>query len=43
MKEAQEMLVKWENDDAEVRLLWEKMNVLVYDRFLLLSTKPCGE
>jgi len=33
MKEAQEMLVKWENDDAEVRLLWEKMNGWVYDGF----------
>ena len=30
-KEAQEMLQKWENNDSEVRALWEKMNGWVYD------------
>ncbi|WMJ73689.1 arginine--tRNA ligase [Cytophagaceae bacterium ABcell3] len=33
MKEAQEMLVKWENGDKEVRALWEKMNNWVYQGF----------
>lgn len=33
MKEAQEMLVKWEAKDAEVRALWEKMNSWVYEGF----------
>ena len=28
--EAQEMLIKWENKDASVRALWEKMNGWVY-------------
>lgn len=31
--EAQEMLRKWENNDSEVRALWEKMNSWVYDGF----------
>lgn len=31
--EAQEMLRKWEANDAEVRALWEKMNTWVYDGF----------
>lgn len=31
--EAQEMLVKWENNDTAVRALWEKMNGWVYDGF----------
>ena len=31
--EAQEMLKKWENNDPEVRALWEKMNGWVYDGF----------
>lgn len=31
--EAQEMLIKWERSDAEVRGLWEKMNQWVYDGF----------
>ncbi len=31
--EAQEMLRKWEAEDAEVRDLWEKMNQWVYDGF----------
>jgi len=30
---AQEMLVKWENKDQEVRKLWHKMNQWVYDGF----------
>ena len=33
MKEAQQMLRKWEEGDAEVRALWEKMNGWVYDGF----------
>jgi arginyl-tRNA synthetase len=33
LKEAQEMLVKWENEDKEVRVLWEKMNGWVYEGF----------
>lgn len=32
-KEAKEMLVKWEENDAEVRALWQKMNSWVYDGF----------
>ena len=31
--EAQDMLRKWEANDAEVRALWEKMNGWVYDGF----------
>ncbi len=33
MKEAHEMLVKWENNDPEVRALWTKMNDWVYAGF----------
>lgn len=33
IKEAHEMLVKWENNDPEVRSLWEKMNEWVYAGF----------
>ena len=33
IKEAHEMLVKWENNDPEVRALWEKMNNWVYAGF----------
>ena len=33
MKEAHEMLVKWEANDPEVRALWEKMNNWVYAGF----------
>ena len=33
MKEAQAMLLKWEQGDAEVRALWEKMNGWVYAGF----------
>ena len=33
MKEAREMLVKWEAGDAEVRALWKKMNDWVYAGF----------
>ncbi len=33
LKEAQEMLLKWEQGDPEVRALWEKMNSWVYQGF----------
>ena len=33
IKEAHEMLVKWEQGDAEVRALWRKMNEWVYEGF----------
>ena len=33
MKEAQAMLVKWEQNDPEVRALWQKMNEWVYAGF----------
>ena len=33
IKEAHEMLVKWENNDPEVRALWQKMNSWVYAGF----------
>ena len=33
IKEAHEMLVKWEKNDPEVRALWEKMNNWVYAGF----------
>ena len=33
IKEAHEMLVKWEQDDKEVRALWQKMNSWVYAGF----------
>lgn len=33
IKEAHEMLVKWEQNDPEVRALWEKMNNWVYEGF----------
>ncbi|MGM9725166.1 MAG: arginine--tRNA ligase, partial [Prevotella sp.] len=33
IKEAHEMLVKWEQNDPEVRALWKKMNDWVYDGF----------
>ena len=33
MKEAREMLVKWEQNDPEVRKLWETMNSWVYAGF----------
>ena len=32
-KKAQEMLVKWEAKDVEIRALWEKMNAWVYEGF----------
>jgi arginyl-tRNA synthetase len=32
-KEAQEMLLKWEKGDPEIRTLWAKMNQWVYDGF----------
>ena len=31
--EAQEMLLKWEKNDPEIRALWEKMNAWVYKGF----------
>ena len=33
IKEAHQMLVKWEQNDPEVRALWEKMNAWVYAGF----------
>ena len=33
LQEAKEMLVKWEQNDAEVRALWEQMNTWVYEGF----------
>lgn len=33
IREAHDMLVKWENNDPEVRALWEKMNNWVYAGF----------
>ena len=33
LREAQEMLLKWEQGDPEVRALWEKMNSWVYAGF----------
>lgn len=33
MKEAQQMLVKWEQGDKEVRSLWQQMNGWVYEGF----------
>ena len=33
MKEAREMLVKWEHNDTETRALWKKMNDWVYAGF----------
>lgn len=33
MKQAQRMLVQWENNDEEVRSLWSKMNGWVYEGF----------
>lgn len=33
MKEAQQMLVRWEEGDAEVKNLWHQMNGWVYDGF----------
>ncbi len=33
LKEAQAMLVKWEQGDPEVRALWKKMNSWVYEGF----------
>lgn len=33
IKEAREMLVKWENNDPEIRDLWRRMNEWVYNGF----------
>lgn len=40
-KEAQDMLLKWEDGDAEVMALWKKMNGWVYDGFEI-SYKTMG-
>lgn len=32
-REAQEMLIQWENGDKEVRSLWQKMNAWAYEGF----------
>ena len=39
IKEAQTMLVKWEQNDPEVRALWQKMNEWVYAGFDETSNK----
>lgn len=39
MKEAQEMLVKWENGDEETKALWAKMNGWVYQGFEITYQK----
>ena len=41
IKEAQAMLLKWENGDPEVKALWSKMNGWVYDGFAV-SYKNLG-
>ncbi len=33
LKEAQDLLIKWEQNDPELRALWQKMNGWVYDGF----------
>ena len=33
LQEAKEMLLKWEQNDSDVRALWEQMNAWVYDGF----------
>jgi arginyl-tRNA synthetase len=33
LQEAKEMLLKWEQNDTDVRALWEEMNAWVYDGF----------
>lgn len=33
LQEAKEMLLKWEQNDKDVRILWEQMNGWVYDGF----------
>ena len=33
LHEAKEMLLKWEQNDSDVRVLWEQMNAWVYDGF----------
>ena len=35
LKEAQEMLIKWEAGDAEVTSLWKRMNAWVYEGFAI--------
>ena len=39
LKEAQAMLLKWEQNDAEVVALWKKMNQWVYDGFAITYNK----
>lgn len=33
LQEAKEMLLKWEQNDSDIRALWEQMNTWVYDGF----------
>ena len=33
LNEAKEMLIRWENEDVEIRKLWQKMNNWVYEGF----------
>ena len=33
LNEAKDLLIRWENEDSEVRELWNKMNGWVYDGF----------
>ena len=33
LQEAKDMLLKWEQNDSDVRVLWEQMNAWVYDGF----------
>lgn len=39
LQEAKEMLLKWEQNDADVRTLWEQMNAWVYDGFAKTYTR----
>ncbi len=39
LQEAKEMLVKWEQNDSDVRALWKQMNAWVYDGFAKTYTR----
>lgn len=39
LQEAKEMLLKWEQNDKDVRILWEQMNGWVYDGFAKTYTR----